>query len=290
MSKPTDPAYHWGSADLDLDAYLTRIGFDGEHVATVATLHELVRTHTTSIPFENLEIILGRSIDLDLAALQAKIVRRRRGGYCHEHVVLFAAALERLGFGVTGLSGRVNMGARAGLRPATHALLRVTTAEDDRIWLCDVGFGSGPLVPFELSSDTGVFEAGGWQFRLERTLGELDSELWVLHQFGTEGWVDRHSFTLNPQYRIDFVVGNHFVSTSPRSPFTTRPYVQRFHPDVHYVLDGTEFVTQYPDGTSETRELRPTELPKMLVEVFDIDLTDADADVLTAAQWLRDER
>ncbi|BDU01335.1 arylamine N-acetyltransferase family protein [Nocardia sputorum] len=288
MSKPEDPAYHWDGPELDLDAYLARIGFDGERAPTVQTLHELVRAHTTAIPFENLEIILGRSIPLDLASLQDKIVHRRRGGYCYENVGLFAAALERLGFGVTGLSGRVSMGAGAGLRPATHALLRVTTAADDRVWLCDVGFGAGPLAPFELSSETGEFAAGEWKFRLERTRGELDSELWVLHQYGRDGWIDRHSFTLNPQYRIDYAVGNHFVSTSPRSPFTTRPYVQRFHPDVHHVLDGTTFVTEYPDGTSDTRELEPADLPKILAEVFDIDLSDGDAAALAQARWSRD--
>ncbi|WP_067809495.1 arylamine N-acetyltransferase family protein [Nocardia beijingensis] len=286
MNKPADPAYHWNGADLDLDAYLARIGFDGERAPTVATLRELVRAHTTAMPFENLEIILGRSIPLDLATLQDKLVRRRRGGYCYENVGLFAAALERLGFGVTGLSGRVSMGAGTALRPATHALLRVTTADDDRVWLCDVGFGAGPLVPFELSA--GEFTGGDWKYRLESRRGELDSELWVLHQFGRDGWIDRHSFTLNPQYGIDYAVGNHFVSTSPRSPFTTRPYVQRFHPDVHYVLDGTAFVTEYPDGTSQTRALEPTELPKVLAEVFDIDLTEADAAALAQGAWARD--
>ncbi|MGO4614610.1 arylamine N-acetyltransferase [Nocardia sp. 2YAB30] len=280
MNEPTDPAYHWNGADLDLDAYLGRIGFDGERAPTVAALRALVRAHTTSIPFENLEIILGRSIELDLATLQDKMLRRRRGGYCYENVGLFAAALERLGFGVTGLSGRVSMGAGGGLRPATHALLRVRTAADDRVWLCDVGFGSGPLEPFELSTRTREFAAGAWKFRLEHTIGELGSDQWVLHQFGREGWIDRYTFTSNPQYRIDYAVGNHFVSTSPRSPFTMRPYVQRFLPDVHHVLDGTTLTTERPDGTSDARELDPADLPEILTEVFDIDLTEADAAAL----------
>ncbi|MGQ4599884.1 arylamine N-acetyltransferase [Nocardia sp. R6R-6] len=288
MTEPTDPAYHWNGAELDLDAYLARIGFDGERGPTVVALHDLVRAQITGIPFENLEIILGRSIELDLATLQDKLVRRRRGGYCYENAGLFAAALERLGFGVTGLSGRVSMGAGRMFRPATHALLRVTTADDDRIWLCDVGFGSGPLAPFELSTETGEFTVGEWKYRLERTPGELDSDVWVLHHFGRKGWVDRHSFTLNPQYRIDYAVGNHFVSTSPRSPFVTRPYVQRFHPDVHYELDGTTLIAEYPDGTSDTRELEPAELPKILAEMFGIELADADASMLAEARWVRD--
>ncbi|WP_194820443.1 arylamine N-acetyltransferase [Nocardia sp. XZ_19_385] len=284
MTKPTDPSYHWSGAELDLDAYLTRIGFDGEHKPTVETLQRLVYLHTTSIPFENLEIILGRGIDLDLETLQDKLVRRRRGGYCYENVQLFAAALERLGFGVTGLSGRVTLGA-PGLRPGTHALLRITTSDDERAWLVDVGFGAGPLQAIELTHSPAEFTAGEWRFRLERTSGELGNEQWVLHQFGRGGWVDRYTFTLNPQYRIDFRVGNHFVSTSPSSPFTARPFVQRFHPDVHYVLDDLTFITERPDGSGDTREVKPAELPQLLSEVFDIDLDAADAAKLTEVPW-----
>src|SRR6266702_8874091 len=111
MYKPADPAYHWDGDALDIEAYLARIGFPGERGPTVATLRALQFAHTTSIPFENLDSVLGRPVPLDLESLQDKLVRRRRGGYCYENVGLFAAALERLGFGVTALQGRVLMGA-----------------------------------------------------------------------------------------------------------------------------------------------------------------------------------
>ncbi|MBF6100256.1 arylamine N-acetyltransferase [Nocardia cyriacigeorgica] len=284
MSKPADPAYHWNGDDLDLEAYLSRIGFDGERAPSVATLRALVAAHTTSIPFENFEAVLGRPVPLDLETLQDKLVRRRRGGYCYENVGLFAAALERLGFGVTGLSGRVTMGS-GGLRPATHALLRVTTTDDDRVWIVDVGFGAGPAAPYELADSGGEFTLGEWKFRLEHGTGELGSDLWTLHQFARDGWVDRYTFTLNPQYRIDFEVGNHFVSTSPRSPFTQRPFVQRFHPAAHHILDGATWTTEYPDGASETRDVELAELPKVLTEVFDIDLTEEDAKAVISAPW-----
>ncbi|WP_109529772.1 MULTISPECIES: arylamine N-acetyltransferase family protein [Nocardia] len=282
----TDPAYRWNGAAIDLDAYLARIGFDGERAPTSATLRRLVYLHTTTIPFENLEIILGRTIPLDLSALQDKLIGRRRGGYCYENIGIFAAVLERLGFGVTGVSGRVTMGATEGLRPATHALLRVTTEDDERVWMVDVGFGAGPLEPYELVPSTGEFTLGRWRFRLERRVGELDTELWALHQFGRDGWLERYTFGTQPQYRIDFEVGNHFVSTAPRSPFTTRPFVQRFLPDVHYVIDGTTMTTEYPDGSGDTRELELAELPKVLSEIFDIDLDEADAATLSEGGWL----
>ncbi|WP_433590969.1 arylamine N-acetyltransferase family protein [Nocardia sp. CA-145437] len=284
MNTPADPTYTWLGAELDLDAYLDRIGFTGARTPTLETLRALVRAHTTTIPFENLEIILGRGIPLESEALQDKLIRRRRGGYCYENVGLFAAALERLGFEFTAMSGRVTLGA-TGLRPATHALLRVKAADDDRLWLCDVGFGWGPLEPIELAPDRGEFAAGAWRFRLERTTDAVGGELWTLYQFGKDGWVDRHTFAITPQYRVDFAVGNHYVSTAARSPFTLRPFVQRFLPDVHHQIDGTTWTTHRPDGSEEVRELEVAELPKVLAEVFDIELDAADAARLVRAEW-----
>ncbi|MGW0180325.1 arylamine N-acetyltransferase family protein [Nocardia sp. NPDC003345] len=284
MPKPADAAYHWNGADLDLDHYLDRIGYLGPRTPTLDVLRDLVAAHTTAIPFENLEAVLGRPIPLDLETLQDKLLRRRRGGYCYENVTVFAAALERLGFGVTGLSGRVTMGS-GGLRPATHALLRVTTTDDDRIWLVDVGFGAGPSEPYALADSPDEFTLGGWRFRLARGAGELGDVEWVLHQFARDGWVDRYTFTLEPQYRVDYEVGNHFVSTSPRSPFTQRPFVQRFLPGMHHILDGRTLTTEYPDGTADSREIDLSEFPKVLGEVFDIELTDDDIAALLRAPW-----
>ena len=65
--------------------------------------------HTTTIPFENLDIVLGREVWIDLPGMQEKLLCQRRGGYCFEHNLLFAALLERLGFPVIRLAGRVRM-------------------------------------------------------------------------------------------------------------------------------------------------------------------------------------
>src|SRR5258706_15142470 len=102
---------------LDLDAYLSRIGHRGVHEPTLATLQALHLAHATHIPFENLDILLGRPIRIDLASLQAKLVFGGRGGYCFEQNTLFAAVLQELGFDVTLLA------ARGGLR-ATRLLPR----------------------------------------------------------------------------------------------------------------------------------------------------------------------
>jgi len=281
----------WHGDELDLDAYLKRIGFDGERAATAQTLAALHRAHTTSIPFENLEIMLGRPIVLDLDTLQDKLIRRGRGGYCYEHVTLFAAALERLGFRFTALAGRVTLGAEA-KRPRTHALILVEF-DDQRRWLCDVGFGRGPLEPVELIAGNEV-DQDGWRLRLSRApLGTateiLHPDEWTLWQRssvdGTVTWLDRHRFTLDPQYPIDYDVANHYVSTSPRSPFTTRPFVQRFAADVQHVLDGTDWTTTNPDGSSYTRNVAISDVPAVLADTFGIELPADDAAALV--DWMR---
>src|SRR5881398_483010 len=109
---------------LDLDAYLARIGYQGGLSPTAAVLKALHSAHVFSIPFENLDILLGRPILLDLESLQAKLVHGKRGGYCFEQNLLFAAVLEQLGFAVTRLAARVRRGA-ARLLPRTHMTLRV---------------------------------------------------------------------------------------------------------------------------------------------------------------------
>jgi N-hydroxyarylamine O-acetyltransferase len=95
------------STDFDLAAYLRRIGLDARPPATAAGLAELHLAHATHIPFENLDVLLGRPIRLDPASLQRKLVGARRGGYCFEQNLLFAAALEVVGFRLTKLAARV---------------------------------------------------------------------------------------------------------------------------------------------------------------------------------------
>ncbi|OBJ38692.1 acetyltransferase [Mycolicibacterium mucogenicum] len=281
----------WHGDELDLDAYFKRIGFDGERLPTAATLAALHRAHTTSIPFENLEIMLGRPIVLDLDTLQNKMIRRRRGGYCYEHVTVFAAALERIGFRFTALAGRVTLGADT-KRPRTHALI-VVEFDDDRRWLCDVGFGRGPLEPIALIAGNEV-DQDGWQLRLSSAPLGADTEVfhpdeWTLWQRssvdGAVGWLDRHVFTLDPQYPIDYAVANHFVSTSPRSPFTTRPFVQRFAADVQHVLDGTAWTTTNPDGSCSTRNVEIADVPTLLADTFGVELSGDDTAGLV--DWMR---
>src|SRR5690242_550778 len=92
---------------LDLDAYLRRIGFAGRAHADLPTLREVQRLHAMAIPFENLSAFVGEAVPLDVEALEAKLVRGGRGGWCFEHNLLLRHALEALGFEVQMLAARV---------------------------------------------------------------------------------------------------------------------------------------------------------------------------------------
>ena len=59
---------------VDLDAYLTRIGYTASRAPTLATLDALSAAHVQSIPFENIDVLLGRPIDLELPALERKLI------------------------------------------------------------------------------------------------------------------------------------------------------------------------------------------------------------------------
>jgi N-hydroxyarylamine O-acetyltransferase len=250
---------------LDLDAYLERVGYRGPRDASIDTLHALHLAHATSIPFENLDILLGRSIRLDLESLQRKLIAERRGGYCFEQNLLLAAGLETLGFDVTLLSARVRYGATV-VRPRTHMLLLVTVA--DSRWIADVGFGGeGLLKPVRLAIDAESCQFH-WRYRLVE-----EGRHYVLQSRRPDGWMDMYAFTLEPHERVDYEVSNHYTSTHPTSPFRTMPIVQRPSPEARYILRDRELTTD--TGAQVTaRTVSDEELLDVLRETFGIDLAD----------------
>ena len=123
---------------LNAPAYLARIAYTGPTPPTIETLRSIHRAHLQTVPFENLDISLGRTIVVDEDATVRKIVEQRRGGFCYEMNGAFAALLRALGFRVTLLAARVAR-PQGGEGPEfDHLTLRVDLEEP---WLADVGFG-----------------------------------------------------------------------------------------------------------------------------------------------------
>lgn len=263
----------WTVDRLDLRAYLARIGFNGNLDTSVETLFALHRAHAFTIPFENLDIILGRGVSLDLDALQDKVVRHQRGGYCFEHNLLFAALLERIGFTVRRHLGRVLSAEPGRIQPRTHMTINVDA--EGSTWHADVGFGTALSEPIPLIDGT-VANQGGWSHALAHR-----EDGWVLRSLGPEGWSDRYIYTQEPQHHIDYVAASHYTSTHPASHFVQSPVVVRLTPRARYRLHNLELHMAMADGTTERRQLAADEVAPVLETTFGLHLAPDDLKSLT---------
>ncbi|WP_234835028.1 arylamine N-acetyltransferase [Mycolicibacterium stellerae] len=87
--------------------YFYRVSYTGPTGPTSDALAALVTAPNRSLPFENLDPVMGIPVvDLRPDALFDKLVRRRHGGYCFEQNGVMAHVLSQLGFGVDVLGGR----------------------------------------------------------------------------------------------------------------------------------------------------------------------------------------
>ena len=268
--QPVQPE-QWRSDRLDLDAYLRRVGHAGPLAPDEATLVALHRAHIAAIPFENLDLMLGRGIAVDLDQVQAKLVDRGRGGYCYEHATLFGAVLDRAGFQVDRLLARTGDPVEHP-RPRSHAVLRVAIQQEQ--WLADVGFGSGLLTPLPLAA-TGPQRQGAWQYELVRG---RDSA-WRLREDDGSGWTTILTFTEEPQYFVDIEAANYNTATNPRSPFVQRPIVVRKDDTSVRTLLGREYTVERPGRPADRRQLTDEQFGEVLRAVFGPALS---ADELTA--------
>jgi N-hydroxyarylamine O-acetyltransferase len=197
-----------------------------------------------AIPFENLDVILGRGIAIDSDAVFAKLVTARRGGYCFEHNRLFADALAALGFTARPLLGRVwimNPEQTPGL---THTLSLVTI--DGQDWIADPGFGGSYTPPMPVIDGAAVIAPDGATFRLEAdaTYG------WMLSRDAGESWQRQYSFTLAEAWDADLAMGNHWCATAPASRFTQHPIVSIVLPNGFASLNGLSYRRR--NGADET--------------------------------------
>jgi N-hydroxyarylamine O-acetyltransferase len=265
----------WATGELDLAAYLERIGHPGPVAATGATLHSLHRAHVAAIAFENVDVVLGRSPAVDLDGVQAKLVRGHRGGYCYEHATLFAAVLEEAGFRVQRLLARVG-GNRVQPRPRTHMALHVRGEDGD--WLADVGFGNALLEPLPWG-DTDWHRQGGWQYRM--TGGPENT--WQVEELTGDTADSLYSLIDEPVHASDVLMANHFTATHPSSAFVGE-LVAIHKDDASFVrLRGLTRRVERPDGSAEEEQLSPASAVAVLREEIGVRLSDADARALEAA-------
>lgn len=245
----------------DLDAYFQRLGLEASPEVSLPALQRLIAAHVRAIPFENLDILLGRGISLDPRALQEKLVHGQRGGYCFEQNGLLLQVLTELGYSVQPLSARVHGDQPRSFIPnRTHLFLRVELEGES--WLADVGVGSGtPPQALRLELDRvqptalearRIVAVGDWSGFQSRS---PEATLYHQIQYG-ERWEDVCDFTLEPMHANDREQANWFTSTHPSSKFRQRLSAARVTAKGRVTLNNAEFKVRDASGQAEGRLLR----------------------------------
>ncbi len=253
---------------IDLESYFARIGWSGDRAPTLSALAGLIEAHTAHVPFENLNVLLGRGVRLDIASLQRKIVDERRGGYCFEHATLFAAVLEALGFQLTRHAARVVLFGPIGEAKRDHMFMTVTI--DGARYVVDPGFGPfAPRFPVPLV-DTPAGQATHWMRR--------DGNFWYLHVTREDrqpvaGWAS----TLEAESPQDFEVFNHYVATHPKSPFVNWVFLSAVTPGGRVNVMNRNVTIQNGTEKSTAPELPDrAALRELLTRHFGFDLPDVE--------------
>jgi len=253
-----------GEIRLDVKAYLERINYRGSLAPTAETLRGLQVAHLLAVPFENLSIHAREPIILDDEALFAKIVGRRRGGFCYEANGLFAALLRALGFDVAMLSAGVARPGGGFGPDFDHMALMVRLEER---WLADVGFGDSFREPLRLD-ERGEQTQGGRAYRILPD----GSHLVLMQRDGDGGeWAAQYRFTLRPREYVDYAEMCRHHQTSPESHFTKARVCSRATEEGRITLSEMRFITTSQGGGRRERTLEgQEEYAEILREHFGI--------------------
>jgi N-hydroxyarylamine O-acetyltransferase len=244
---------------VNLEAYQTRIGVDGILLPDLQTLRRIVEGHACSIPFENLSVMADLPVDLEPESIQRKLITERRGGYCFEQNGLLLLVLQKIGFLVKPLSGRVRVDrTRDFTPPRTHLFVEVQF--EGQRWIADVGVGGFSLTAPILANTEDSQETPHETRRIIFQDGRYFHQVQVKSE-----WVDVYEFTGEEMPPVDREVANWWTSTHPKSKFKNGIMVARAEPDGtrHAVLNrryvhrrGEEIVeSQELDGASQLHTL-----------------------------------
>ena len=246
-----------------LTRYLARIGYAGPVAPTAEVLAALQAAHIAAIPFEAIDALTGVGIDIGAEAVDAKLIDRRRGGYCFEQNSLFLRVLQAIGFEAEAMLGRVRwmLADDAPPTPRTHQVVLVTL--DGRPWLADVGFGAAvPPQPLAMDRE-GVQPTRHEDYRVRR--GNFG---WEFAARIGDAWQALYRLDDAPAPPIDRIVGNWYTSTHPDSHFTQQLVAARTTAEARYALRDNRLTVRLSDGRTDRRYLTADEIERTLAEIF----------------------
>lgn len=250
-------------AGFDRARYLDRIGATAPVRADLAALGVLMRAHLDRVPFENLDVQLGRVPPETVDDIFDKVVNRGRGGWCYEVNTLFGVLLADLGYAVTRLSGDVRRGGDVAERPGNHLCLRVDL---DRAYLVDVGFGGSTTTPIAI--ERGRVVDGPYAIHMV----QVASDRWTFDETVGEGASFGFDFTTRPADEGILAAMRSALACEDWSPFVQNLVMQLRRGDTHWTLRGRVLTQLTPDGKTTRLLESADEMAAVGREVFAIEL------------------
>jgi arylamine N-acetyltransferase len=254
--------------------YLQRLRIDDPGEPSVAALAALHRAHVQRVPYEVLDIQLGRPTTVDPRDSLARVLRRR-GGYCVQLNGAFSTLLTALGYQVSWHRAGVHAGAASSppvsaAAPAPH--LALTVELEGETWLVDVGLGDGLYEPLPLRR--GTYRQGAFTFHLGPS--QVDAGGWRFDH-DPRGSIAGIDVTLAPAGHADFAEWHPYLSTSPESRLVRTVAVMRRDPDGADSLVGCMLRRVHGAGKSVREISTPADWYGALADIFDLPLADLDA-------------
>ncbi len=249
---------------VHLDDYLQRIGItrNGLSPDKFEALKQLQLHHLLHVPFENLDVIRGIPIILDVRAFYEKVVTNHRGGYCYELNGLFNWLLQQLGYDCYLVAATV-------LRPdgtfATERSHATQIVVLDQPYVVDVGFGDSTYQPLPLTGE--VHEDVSGKYRIRKNNNDTYD---LQRKKGVGNWITLQRIEMTQWDLEDFDQACHFNQTSPNSTFTKHDIVTIATLNGRYTLSDKE-LTITKHGNKKKQVLTEEEKSSVLKGYFRIE-------------------
>lgn len=251
-----------------LQAYLQHIGYSGSNEPTIENLRAIHRAHMMTVPFENLDIHVGRWIVLDDDKLFHKIVNEQRGGFCFEQNGLFSAMLREMGYDVVRVEANVRGSDGSYSIPMNHMALLVNL--EGKRWIADVGFGDSYLEPLELDNPEPQ-PIDNRHFKIEH-----DGVTGTYQYLDDDGnWQIQYRFFFVPHNLADYEDACYYMQTSPKTHFTQKRICSKATAEGRISLSDLRLIERKGKSRTESSLENEAAFDTALLEHFGIDLTPA---------------
>ena len=245
-------------------AFLKRIGMD-ENALIEYTYDFLGRVQTacvTHIAYENLDILAGKPLKLDIDSLFEKIVRNGRGGYCFELNGLLSGMLLHMGFSVSERFARFMRGEKE-IPMRRHRVTVVSLSDGD--YFLDIGVGQiAPRLPLKMEENL-VQSQNGETYRFQKD----DLHGWVLWELHNGAWREYLAIPMDPAYPIDFLQPSFFCEKHPDSVFNKQRMIAIKTDSGRKTIDADTYKVFKGESLLEIREnLVDDEINKLLKAEF----------------------